>query len=157
TFSIRGFARLAAVAMFAAAWVAASAAGASPPDRLVAKADGHDLVIWSRLPARPKAAVLLVHGRTWGARPAFGFDSQSVSRSMLRSFVAAGYAAYAVDLPGYGSSARTVTGWLSPTHAAADVEAVMRFVKEHHPNLAPPVLFGWSRGSKISALVATRS
>jgi alpha-beta hydrolase superfamily lysophospholipase len=156
-FLIRNFARLLAAGICATVWLAAPADGASAPDRLVAKADGHELIVWSRLPARPKAAVVLVHGRTWSARPAFDLDSQSASRSLLRSLAAAGYATYAVDLPGYGSSARAVEGWLSPTHAAADVEAVLRFVTQRHPHLAPPVLFGWSRGSKISALVATRS
>jgi alpha-beta hydrolase superfamily lysophospholipase len=156
-FLIRVSARLLTAAIFATVWVGAPPAGASPPVRLVANAEGHELVVWSRLPARPKAAVVLVHGRTWSARPAFDFDSRSVSRSLLRGLSAAGYATYAVDLPGYGSSARTVTGWLSPTQAAADVEAVVRFVTQRHPKLAPPVLFGWSRGSKISALVATRS
>jgi alpha-beta hydrolase superfamily lysophospholipase len=156
-FLIRGPARPAAAAILATAWLAASAAGASPPDRLVVKADGQELIVWSRLPARAKAAVVLVHGRTWSARPAFDFDSQSVSRSLLRSLAAAGYATYAVDLPGYGSSARTATGWLSPTQAAVDVEAVVRFVTQLHRNLPPPALLGWSRGSKISALVATRS
>jgi alpha-beta hydrolase superfamily lysophospholipase len=154
---IRGSARLVAAAIVAALWLAIPAAKATPPARLVANADGQELVVWSRLPSRPKAAVVLVHGRTWSARPAFDFDSRSVSRSLLRRLAAAGYATYAVDLPGYGSSARAETGWLSPAQAAADVEEVVRFVRQRHRNLAPPVLFGWSRGSKISAMVATRS
>jgi alpha-beta hydrolase superfamily lysophospholipase len=156
-FSLRVPAGLLAAAILATVWLAAPAAGASPPDRLVVNADGQELVVWSRIPERPKAAIVLVHGRTWSARPAFDFDSQSASRSLLGSLSAAGYATYAVDLPGYGSSARASNGWLSPTQAAADVEAVVRFVTRRHRNLPPPVLFGWSRGSKISALVATRS
>jgi alpha-beta hydrolase superfamily lysophospholipase len=156
-FLVCGSARLLAAAILATLWLAAPEAGAALPDRLVANADGQELVVWSRLPARPKAAVVLVHGRTWSARPAFDFDSQLVNRSLLRSLAAAGYATYAVDLPGYGSSAPALGGALAPTQAAADVEAVVRFVTQRHRNLAPPVLFGWSRGSKISALVATRS
>src|SRR5580658_4338976 len=154
---ICGSLRILLASIVGTACLAASAAGASQPDRLAANADGHELTIWSRLPARPKAAVVLVHGRTWSARTAFDFESQAASRSLLRSLAEAGFATYAVDLPGYGSTERTATGWLSPAHAATDVESVIRFVAQRHPDLAPPVLIGWSRGSKISALVATRS
>jgi pimeloyl-ACP methyl ester carboxylesterase len=99
----------------------------------------------------------MVHGRTWSARPAFDFESHSKNLSLLRNLVAAGFATYAVDLPGYGASARDATGSLSPTRAAEDVEAVLRNVAQRHANLPPPVVLGWSRGSKISALLATRA
>jgi alpha-beta hydrolase superfamily lysophospholipase len=143
--------------MIGAACLTARAQNAVSPDRLTFDAAGQELTVWSRLPERAKAAVILVHGRTWSARTAFDFESRSGNRSLLRSLAAAGFATYAVDLPGYGSSARDRAYWLSPTHAAEDVEALVRFVTQRHPNLAPPVLLGWSRGAKISALVATRA
>ena len=129
----------------------------SPPDRITVNAAGQQLTVWSRLPQQARVAVVLVHGRTWSARPAFDFESHANNLSLLRNLVAAGFATYAVDLPGYGASARDPTGWLSPTRAAEDVEAVLRVVAQRHANLPPPVLLGWSRGSKISALVATRA
>lgn len=135
----------------------ARANNAESPDRLTVDAAGQQLTVWSRLPERANAAVILVHGRTWSARTAFDFESRSGNRSLLRSLAAAGFATYAVDLPGYGLSPRDKAHWLSPTHAAEDVEAVVRFVTLRNSNLAPPVLLGWSRGSKISALVATRA
>ena len=141
----------------ATACMAVGAQSVSPPDRITLDAAGQQLTVWSRLPRQARAAVLLVHGRTWSARPAFDFESHSNDRSLLRSLVAAGFATYAVDLPGYGASARTPSSWLSPTRAAEDVEAVLRIVAQRHANLPPPVLLGWSRGSKISALVATRA
>jgi len=87
----------------------------------------------------------------------FDFEPRSGSRSLLKALVAAGFAVYALDLPGYGSSQRLSSGWLAPTRAAEAVEAVLPVVAHRHPDLAPPVLLGWSRGSKISALVASRA
>jgi len=130
----------------------------SAPDRFaVDVAGGQRVVVWSRRPEHPQGAVVLVHGRTWSALPDFDFEPRTGSRSLLKALVAAGLATYAVDLPGYGSSQRHPSGWLSPEHAAEDVEAVIRFVAQRHTDLRAPVLFGWSRGSKISALVATRA
>jgi len=142
--------------MSCALCAAAPADAPSPPDRLTVQAAGQQLVVWSRRPSQPQAAVVLVHGRTWSARPAFDFEPRSGSRSLLTALAVAGFAAYALDLPGYGSSERDPSGWLSPEHAVEDLEAVLRFVAQRHPDLAAPVLLGWSRGSKISALLATR-
>jgi alpha-beta hydrolase superfamily lysophospholipase len=137
---------------------AALADSAAAPDRLVVNvAGGQRLTLWSRRPEHPQGAVILVHGRTWSARPAFDFEPHAGSRSLLKALAAAGLATYAVDLPGYGSSQRDPSGWLSPEHAVEDVEAVIRFVAQRHADLRAPILLGWSRGSKISALVATRA
>ena len=143
-------------AIVAIACMAASADEVPSPDRITVDAARQQLTVWSRRPKQASGTVVMVHGRTWSARPAFDFESHSRNLSLLRGLVAAGFAAYAVDLPGYGASARDPTGWLSPTRAAEDVEAVLRSVAQRHADLPPPVLLGWSRGSKISALVATR-
>ncbi len=150
----------AAVALLAIVLVAAAAVvpaqGTMPPERLSVDAGSQPLTVWSRRPEHPQAAIVLVHGRTWSARPDFDFASHSRDRSTLRALAARGFATYALDLPGYGASPRDPSGWLSPSRAAEDVEAVLRVVAQRHPTLPAPVLFGWSRGSKISALVATR-
>ncbi len=135
----------------------ALAGAQSPPDRLTVEAAGQQVTVWSRRPEHPQAVVVLVHGRTWSARPAFDFEPRSASRSLLKALAGAGFATYAIDLPGYGSSPRDSSGWLAPGRAAEEVEAVLRFVARRHPDLRAPVLLGWSRGSKISALVATRA
>jgi alpha-beta hydrolase superfamily lysophospholipase len=126
-------------------------------ERYAVVLSGHPIVIWSRRPPSPAGVVVLVHGRTWGARTAFDFEPKGGNRSLLKVLAAAGYATYAVDLPGYGETARDGAGWLKPTHAAEVVEAVLGFASTRNPRLPAPVLLGWSRGSKISALVATRA
>src|SRR5207248_1219434 len=55
--------------------LAVTAAAAPSPDqrpqRFTVQADGHPLAVWARIPMMPRRAVLLIHGRTWSARPAF--------------------------------------------------------------------------------------
>jgi len=129
----------------------------SEPERLLVSAAGQQVTVWARQSEHPQGAVVLVHGRTWSARPDFDFEPRSGSRSLLKALAVAGFAAYAIDLPGYGSSPRVSSGWLAPTRAAEVVEAVLAVVAHRHPDLPAPVLLGWSRGSKISALVASRA
>ena len=126
-------------------------------ERYALDLSGHPIVVWSRRPSSPTGVVVLVHGRTWGGRTAFDFEPMGGSRSLLKVLAAAGYVTYAVDLPGYGETARDGAGWLKPAHAAEVVEAVLGFASARNPRLPAPVLLGWSRGSKISALVATRA
>ena len=78
------------------------AAGPRPLEQLTVTADGHPLRVWARRAARPKGAVLFVHGRTWSARPNFDLTTPSGSMSILQAFADRGYAAYAIDLRGYG-------------------------------------------------------
>jgi alpha-beta hydrolase superfamily lysophospholipase len=139
------------------AHTAAASAVRAPPDHFVVDAAGQQVTVWSRRPEHPQGAIVLVHGRTWSARPAFDFQPRSGNRSLMQALSAAGFATYAVDLPGYGSSPRDASGWLAPERAASDVAAVVQFVARRHPTLSAPVLLGWSRGSKISALLATQA
>ncbi len=69
----------------------------------------------------------------------------------MDALVAQGYAAYAIDLRGYGATPRDATGFLTPERAAADVAAALRAIGGR------PVLFGWSRGSMVAHLVAQRT
>jgi pimeloyl-ACP methyl ester carboxylesterase len=69
----------------------------------------------------------------------------------MDALVAQGYAAYAIDLRGYGATPRDATGFLTPERAAADVAAALRTIGDR------PVLFGWSRGSMVAQLAAQRT
>ncbi len=122
-------------------------------ERFVVPSDGHGMVVWARRPAAPRGAILLVHGRTWSARPDFDLQVPGLRRSVLQSFVAAGYAAYAVDLRGYGETPRDATGWLTPRRAAADIANVLEWVAAQHKGIPKPALVGWSRGAAMAGMV----
>lgn len=129
-------------------------APASSPERFTMQSDGHAMAVWARRPATPKGAILLVHGRTWSSRPDFDLQVPGLQRSVMVSLVAQGFAAYAVDLRGYGETPRDATGWMTPKRSAADVVNVLNWIADRHPTLPKPVLVGWSRGGGIAGLAA---
>src|ERR1700730_9986187 len=45
----------------------------------------HPIVVWSRRPSSPAGVVVLVRGRTWGARTAFDFEPKGGNRSLLKA------------------------------------------------------------------------
>jgi alpha-beta hydrolase superfamily lysophospholipase len=129
-------------------------AAPAPPQRFTVESDGHPLTVWARIPASPRGAVLLLHGRTWSARPAFDLQVAGLHRSVLDSLQAQGFAAYALDARGYGATPRDETGWLTPNRAAADVSAVLSWIAGRHQTLRRPALVGWSLGGSIAHLTA---
>ncbi len=134
--------------------VPAVALAQTPPVRHTVVSDGHSLAVWARTPTTPRAAIVLVHGRTWSSRPDFDLQVPGLQRSVLASLAAQGIAAYAVDLRGYGETRRDATGFLTPRRAAADVSAVVRWVAARHPTLPAPALLGWSQGGAVAHLTA---
>jgi pimeloyl-ACP methyl ester carboxylesterase len=118
-------------------------------------ADGHPIAVHSKRPARASAAVVLIHGRTWSGLPDFDLQVPGADVSLMDGLAAAGVAAYAVDLRGYGATPRDATGFLTPTRAVADVTAVLRFVARDAAEAGAsgrPILLGWSMGALVSAL-----
>jgi pimeloyl-ACP methyl ester carboxylesterase len=107
--------------------------------------------MWRKAPAQPRRAILLIHGRTWSGRPDFDLQVPGEARSFMDALVRQGYAAYALDLRGYGATPRDATGFVTPERAAADVAAALRAIGDR------PVLFGWSRGSMVAQLTAQRT
>ena len=151
------------VLLIAVAGVAAVVAGAAsqrpvgptptgPAQELQVLADGHPLAVWSKRPATPKGAILLMHGGTWSARPNFDLQVDGDQRSVMDALVRRGYAVYAVDQRGYGATPRDSTGWLTPTRAAQDASVVLDWI--HTREGKRPVLVGYSRGSYTSLLTA---
>ena len=145
--------------MSASAAVGAQAPRPSPAanpglERLTVQSDGHQIAVWTRRPASPRGAVLFVHGRTWSGRPDFDLQVPGLQRSVLTSFASQGFAAYAIDLRGYGATPRDATGWLTPKRGAADISNVLAWIAAQHPSLPKPTLVGWSRGAAMAGMVA---
>lgn len=134
----------------AAAKIAATAE--RPLEQLTVQVDGHPMRVWARRAARPRGAVLFVHGRTWSAKPNFDLHTPSGSMSILQAFADRGFAAYAVDLRGYGETPRDATGWLGPNRAAADVKGVLDWIARREGT--KPSLVGYSRGAQVAFLTA---
>ena len=133
---------------------APSGPGLSPPQRFTVQANGHPLAVWARIPPAARGAVLLVHGRTWSGRPDFDLDVPGLHRSVLEALETRGFAAYALDLRGYGQTPRDGTGWITPRRAAEDVVAVLTWMAARHPALPRPALLGWSTGAAVAHLAA---
>jgi len=124
------------------------------PERFTVRSDGHPMAVWARRPAAPKGAILLVHGRTWSSLPDFDLQVPGLQRSVLVSLAAQGFAAYAVDLRGYGSTPRDSTGWLTPKRSVEDIVNVLEWVAAQDRSLPKPTLVGWSRGAVMSGMAA---
>ena len=149
-------------ALVALAWTTSVAAAngqqrLSPAQRFTVQVDGHPLAVWARVPPAPRGAVLLLHGRTWSSRPDFDLDVPGLHRSVLESLATRGFAAYALDMRGYGETPRDTTGWLTPRRAAADVVAVLAWMTERHAGLPRPALIGWSTGAAVAHLAVATS
>lgn len=118
--------------------------------------DGHPFAVWSKVPAEPRAVMLLIHGRTWSTRPDFDLQVPGEDLSLMDGLAELGIAAYGLDLRGYGETPRDASGWLTPDRAALDAGAVLEWVHGRHPDLESPYLFGWSYGSTVAQLTGQR-
>ncbi|MCA9695088.1 MAG: alpha/beta fold hydrolase [Nannocystaceae bacterium] len=123
--------------------------------RYEVRVDGHPIAVWGKRPQQLRGVIVLVHGRTWSARPDFDLQVVGASRSLMDALAARGYASYAIDLRGYGETPRDASGWLTPDRAAADLAGVLRWVGEREG--AAPAVLGWSMGSIVSQLCAQRN
>lgn len=126
----------------------------SAPIRHDVTSDGHSLALWEKRPAKPKGAIVLLHGRTWSSIPDFDLQVPGEQRSLMDALVAKGYAVYALDLRGYGASPRDPSGWNTPNQAADDLANAIRWVNANSGVTTKPVLFGWSNGATVSQLMA---
>lgn len=136
---------------------AAPAPAARQPIRHDVVVDGHRMAVWQKKPAQPaRAVVVLLHGRTWSSLPNFDLQVAGERRSFMDALAAGGLDVYAVDLRGYGATARDASGWLTPDRAVADVHAVVAWIQQQRPaaSRAPLYLFGLSRGAMVAAMAA---
>jgi alpha-beta hydrolase superfamily lysophospholipase len=151
--------KLAAAVLSAIAIAAMPAGGQEQPglQRFSVRLRGHTFAVWGRLPAAPRCAVVLLHGRTWSSLPAFDLQVPGMNRSVLASLAARNIAAYALDQRGYGQTPRDRSGWITPRQAAEDAAGILEWVAARHPSLPRPALLGWSLGGMTAHLVAARS
>jgi pimeloyl-ACP methyl ester carboxylesterase len=141
--------------LLAVAWLsAANSVSAAERLRHTVDVDGHPVALWEKSAADAEEAILLVHGRTWSAVPDFDLQVEGEDLSLMDGLVEHGYAVFAVDLRGYGTTPRDETGWLTPQRAAADLAQVLRWIAARQEWRKSPHLFGWSMGSTNSLLLA---
>ena len=135
--------------------------------------DGHPIALWSKTPATPpKATLLLVHGRTWSGRPDFDLATDCEDLSLMNGLVAMGIETFAVDMRGYGETPRDESGWLTPNRAARDIAGVLGWLFERARQTSEQSrepsgdqssepssdeqfkahLFGWSYGATMAQL-----
>lgn len=138
------------------AQLSAVAADKAELRRHTVMADGHPVALWEKSAEGASEAVLLVHGRTWSARPDFDLQVDGENLSLMDGLVDEGYAVFAVDLRGYGETPRDETEWLTPNRAADDVAIVIEWITKTGNWRIKPHLFGWSMGSTISQLAVQR-
>ena len=144
-----------AVTVLAALTLVVSAAAAqSAPVKHTVLSDGHPMALWEKRAAKPRRAIVLLHGRTWSALPDFDLQVPGEHRSLMDALVAKGYAVYALDLRGYGGTPRDASGWVNPNRAAADLAAAVDWVAKQSGVPGKPTLFGWSNGSTVAHLMA---
>jgi len=128
----------------------------SAPSRFdVESADGTRVCVWRRAPAEATEAVLFVHGATYGGRAAFGPEGYS----WLDDAAAAGRAAYALDVRGYGDSERPAeleapaedgSPVVRAETAARDAAAALEAVRESFDRVH---LVGYSWGSMTAGIL----
>ena len=94
--------------------------------------EGHPIAVWEKKVTNPKGIILFVHGRTWSSIPDFDLQVEGEDLSLMDGVNAQGYAAYAVDLRGYGGTPRDSSGWNSPQKAANDVENILDWISTQH-------------------------
>jgi alpha-beta hydrolase superfamily lysophospholipase len=134
---------------------AAAQPAARQPVKHAVVVDGHQLAVWEKKPAQPRAIIVLLHGRTWSSLPNFDLQVPGERRSLMDALADAGLDVFAVDLRGYGATPRDAGGWLTPDRAIADVHAVVAWIHQRsRPPRLPVYLFGLSRGAMLAAMAA---
>jgi alpha-beta hydrolase superfamily lysophospholipase len=115
--------------------------------------EGHPMRVWEKRPDQVKGAILFIHGRTWSSLPNFDLQVEGEDLSLMDAMAQEGYAAYALDLRGYGGTTRDSSEWLSPHKAAKDILNVLNWISTENDQ-AKVHLFGYSMGSTSSLLAA---
>jgi len=116
--------------------------------------NGHPMALWEKSVAEPKGHIVLHHGRTWSSLPDFDLQVPGESLSLMDGFNKLGYSVWALDARGYGETPRDASGWHNPDKAAADLAAVLSWLREKTGHKLH--VWGWSNGSLVAQLTAQR-
>lgn len=128
-----------------------------PEERWVQAEDGHPIKVWSKGP-KDGIPVLLLHGRTWSARPVWDLQVEGregaayLGASTMDLMAAEGYKTFAPDFRGMGGTSRDTPGWTTPDRCAADMADVLRQMSKEGIN--KPHVIGWSQGAVVAQLLA---
>ena len=98
-------------------------------------------------------SILLLHGRTWSSQPVFDLrtsDDDHKRQSTLQSLADLGFAAYALDLRGFGETPRDYRydgdnddeneksrsgGYTTPMRCVADVKCAIEWITKRHSSI----------------------
>ena len=108
-------------------------------------------------PAKPKGSVILLAGGHGGLQifpgGSFGWGANNFLVRTRQHFAEAGYAVAVVDAPSDRRFAPYLNGFRQTPEHAADVKAVISWLKQQAP--APVWLVGTSRGTQSAGYIAT--
>lgn len=108
-------------------------------------------------PASPKASVILIAGGHGGLQifpgGSIGWGSNNFLVRTRQQFADAGFAVAVIDAPSDRQSAPFLGGFRQTPEHAADVKAVMAWLRQQAP--VPVWLVGTSRGTQSAAYIAT--
>jgi pimeloyl-ACP methyl ester carboxylesterase len=122
--------------------------------------DGHKICVWEKGPSDSPYSIILLHGRSFSARPVFDLiyssstetGVEAINLSAMDALATCGVRCFAVDLRGFGGTDRDKSGFLSPYRAVKDLTHVIDWVKEKGG--CKPSLLGWSQGGLVAHLLA---
>jgi pimeloyl-ACP methyl ester carboxylesterase len=100
-----------------------------------------------------RPAILLVHGATFSSRP--DFDLRIRDYSLMEFFAQHGFDVWALDIHGYGHSEKPSTDGSDTESATQDVEATVETMRKER-GIRQIDLFGWSWGTQVAGLYASR-
>lgn len=107
--------------------------------------------------------LLMLHGRTWSSVPVYHLlggpkhkEAGAESRSLMEELqYDHNVINYAMDFRGFGGTPKDSTGCVVPNRCVEDVESVLAWITEKHPN-AQVHLMGWSQGALVAQLAGQR-